>query len=69
MVRIAFVAKTKLDSCFVNKEVAVSLWLAGFLCFKEKHLYLVISVGWSVGLQNILIFFNRDDWDEEGLEN
>ena len=32
-------------------------FLAGiFLCFDKKHLYLLLSVDWLVGLQNIWIF-------------
>ena len=36
------------------------------LCFDKKHLYLVMSVGWS---SKYFDFVNKDNWDEKGLEN
>ena len=41
------------------KEYIYHFLIYSFLCFDKKHLYLLMSVGWSVGLQNILIFLTK----------
>ena len=42
-----------------NSQRFTSNWEGSFLCFDKNHLYLVMSVGWSVNLKKILTFFKR----------